>query len=83
MDALKMAEDLKKNELRKQFLSSFKADIQKKLKWVNSGFGCIRRCRYQQAPRPLAFRHESHRENSPARFLAGGAATLGMSFEEL
>ena len=32
MDTLKMAEDLKKNELRKQFLSSFKADIQKKLK---------------------------------------------------
>lgn len=30
MDALKMAEDLKKNELRKQFFSSFKTDIQKK-----------------------------------------------------
>jgi len=64
MDALKMAEDLKKNELRKQFLKSFKADIQKK--WVNSGFECTHRCRYHQAPRPLAFHREYHRESSPA-----------------
>ena len=74
MDALKMAEDLKKNELRKQFLKSFKADIQKK--WVNSGFECTHRCRYHQAPRPLAFHREYHRESSPACVVA---ATLGMS----